>query len=162
LNGRPDDSLRVPTLTEVVELPGVPPPEQPPEPAADTERMHTASVEVVQVATPAPTAHPIVAPSLPTPARATEAATHPAAAPLAAALPSRPLPTDEQLVQSVLTDLQRQIDLMLDYRLREAIAPALTRAADALVREMRADLASTLRDVVARAVAQELARHRQR
>ncbi|MBW8832113.1 MAG: hypothetical protein JF606_22395 [Burkholderiales bacterium] len=44
--------------------------------------------------------------------------------------------------------------------LREASAPALTRLTDALVRETRAELASTLRDVVARAVAQELSRHR--
>jgi hypothetical protein len=153
LSGRPDDALRVPTLTEVVELPVAPPRE--PAPAIGTAIVHAAApslapgaaTEVSQAAAPAP-------------APATEAATAPAAMPVAGL--ERPLPTDEQLVQSVLTDLQRQIDLMLDYRLREAIAPALTRAADALVREMRADLASTLREVVARAVAQELARHRQR
>ena len=66
----------------------------------------------------------------------------------------------DQLTQRVLTDLHRQIDLMLDYRLREVLTPLLTRAADSIVREARVELASTLRDVVARAVAQELARHR--
>ena len=77
---------------------------------------------------------------------------------------SRPAPrkTDEQIIDRVMSDLQRQIDLMLDYRLREILTPILTRAADAVIRDARTELASTLRDVVARAVAQELARHRTR
>jgi hypothetical protein len=70
--------------------------------------------------------------------------------------------SEDQLVQRVLADLQRQIDLMLDYRLREVLTPLLTRTADSLIREARSELASTLRDVVTRAVAQELARHRTR
>ena len=68
--------------------------------------------------------------------------------------------SEEQIVQRVLLDLQRQIDLMLDYRLREALTPMLTRATDALVLEARHELASTLRDIVARSVAQEMSRHR--
>jgi hypothetical protein len=63
-------------------------------------------------------------------------------------------------VQRVLLDLQRQIDLMLEYRVREALIPALTRATDTLVLEARNELASTLRGIVAKSVAQELARHR--
>lgn len=77
-----------------------------------------------------------------------------------------PMPTlrlaDEQMIQGVLVEVQRQVELVLDYRLREALTPLLTRATDAIVREARSELASTLRDVVARAVAQELARHRSR
>jgi hypothetical protein len=69
---------------------------------------------------------------------------------------------EEQLTQRVLIDLQRQMDLMLDYRLREVLTPLLARAADGIVREARGELASTLRDVVERAVALELARHRTR
>lgn len=69
---------------------------------------------------------------------------------------------DEAMIQGVLIEVQRQVELMLDYRLREALTPLLNRAADNLVREARTELASTLRDVVARAVAQELARHRTR
>jgi diketogulonate reductase-like aldo/keto reductase len=69
---------------------------------------------------------------------------------------------EEQLVERVWADLQRQVDLMLEYRVRETLAPILTRATEAVVRESRQQLASTLRDVVARAVAQELARHRGR
>jgi hypothetical protein len=70
--------------------------------------------------------------------------------------------SEDDLVARVLTDVQKQIDLMLESRLREMLAPALARLTDALVRESRAELASTLRDVVARAVAQELSRHRTR
>ena len=70
--------------------------------------------------------------------------------------------TEEQLVARVLSDIQRQVDLMLEYRLREILTPILTRATDAVIRETRSELASTLRDVVARAVTQELSRHRSR
>ena len=70
--------------------------------------------------------------------------------------------TQEQWVQRVLDDVQRQVDLMLEYRLREVLTPMLARLGDSVVREARAELASTLRDVVARAVEQELARHRMR
>jgi hypothetical protein len=69
---------------------------------------------------------------------------------------------EDQIVQRVLADLQRQIDLMLETRMRETLTPLLTRTTDALLRDTRHELASTLRDVVARAVAQELARHRGR
>ena len=69
---------------------------------------------------------------------------------------------EEQMIQGVLVEVQRQVELMLDYRLREVLTPLLNRAADSIVREARTELASTLRDVVARAVAQELARHRTR
>ena len=70
--------------------------------------------------------------------------------------------TDERMIQGVLVEVQRQVELMLDYRLREALTPLLNRAADNIVREARNELASTLHDVVARAVALELARHRTR
>ncbi|MEF7612552.1 hypothetical protein V4F39_01435 [Aquincola sp. MAHUQ-54] len=74
-----------------------------------------------------------------------------------------PATVDEhQLTRRVLADVQRQIDLMLEYRLREALAPAMARLTDALVHEARTELASTLRDVVARAVSQELNRQRGR
>ncbi len=72
-----------------------------------------------------------------------------------------PAPLNEdQIVQRVLVDLQRQIDSMLEYRVREALLPALTRATDALVLEARNELALTLRSIVIKSVAQELARHR--
>lgn len=94
----------------------------------------------------------------------------PREADLAAAAPSTPVQaeppaqtlTEDQLIQRVLAEVQHQVDLMLEYRLREALTPLLARAADNLIREARGELASTLRDVVARAVAHELARHRSR
>ena len=74
-----------------------------------------------------------------------------------------PGPLDEQeLTRRVLGNVQRQIDLLLEQRLREAMAPALARLTDALLRETRSELASALRDIVSRAVAQELSRHRDR
>ncbi len=100
----------------------------------------------------------------------------PAAAPDPAFAPTEPAPLqglpvparapagldEDALVQRVLADLQRQIDLMLEVKLREVLTPALTRATDALMREARTELASTLRDIVSRAVAQEMSRHRGR
>jgi hypothetical protein len=81
--------------------------------------------------------------------------------PLAPLAPARAAAVDEQaLTEQVLQTLQRQIDLMLEYRLREVLAPLLAKAADGLVRDARTELAGTLREVVARAVAQELARQR--
>ena len=69
---------------------------------------------------------------------------------------------EEQLTQRVLSELQRQIDVLLEQRLREALASVLARLTDSLVRDLRGELASTLRELVARAVAQELSRHRKR
>ena len=85
-----------------------------------------------------------------------------AAAPAVPAPVPAPSMTDEQLIEQVLADVQHQVDLMLEVRLREILTPILTRATDAVVRDARGELASTLRDVVARAVAQELTRHRGR
>jgi hypothetical protein len=67
---------------------------------------------------------------------------------------------EDQIVQRVMLELQRQIDLMLEVRLREALMPVLARATDAIVLETRNELASTLRAVVSTAVTQEIARHR--
>lgn len=60
----------------------------------------------------------------------------------------------------VMAELAQRIDLMFEYRLREALAPTLARAADLLIREAREEVALTLRDVVSRAVAQQIARRR--
>jgi hypothetical protein len=123
----------VPTLTEVVVMPD-PTTLAPLGPAAEAMPFegHDVGARVVAPATP------ITAPPSP---------------------PMGPLGEDE-LVQRVLADLQHQIELMLEYRLREALTPILTRATDSIIRDARAELASTLRDVVARAVAQEMSRHR--
>lgn len=67
---------------------------------------------------------------------------------------------ENELSGRVLEDLQKQLELMLEVRLREVLAPVLSRAADTLIRDARKELTSTLRDAVARSVAQELARRR--
>jgi hypothetical protein len=56
------------------------------------------------------------------------------------------------LAARVLERLQVQIDRMLEVRLREALAPALVRTADALVRDARRELVGALREAVERAV----------
>lgn len=76
--------------------------------------------------------------------------------------PVLPEISEAQLAQRVLADVQRQIDGMLDFRLKEAIGPILARHSEALVRELREELTRTMRDVVARSVAQEMAKLRQR
>ena len=94
-----------------------------------------------------------------------ESAAEPAPAPELAALPAEPgLPavSDAQVAQRVLGVVQRQIDGMIDFRLREAMAPILARHTEALVRDLREELGKTMGDVVARAVAQEMSKLRQR
>jgi hypothetical protein len=76
--------------------------------------------------------------------------------------PQPPAVDEAELVSSILVDLQRQLDLMLEVRLREVLAPVLSRAADALIRDARKELTATLREAVGRSVAQELHRRRDR
>ena len=73
-----------------------------------------------------------------------------------------PVIDEAALTARILASLQQKIDLMLEYRLREALAPSLARATDLVIREARDELAATLRDIVERAVAQESARRRLR
>jgi hypothetical protein len=84
----------------------------------------------------------------------------------AAVLPLRAPSTvtidEELLIQHVLVDVQRQVDRMFEFRVRETIGPAFARLLEGFIQETRHDLELTLRDVVRRAVAQELARHRPR
>ncbi len=70
---------------------------------------------------------------------------------------------DAQAVAArVLVEVERRIDATLESRLRERLAPVLARASDALMREMRAELETAMRDVVAESVEQALARERER
>jgi len=81
----------------------------------------------------------------------------------AAPAPAEPEAFDEaRLVADVMVDLQHRIDLMFEFRLREALGPLLARVVDTVIRDAREELAHTLRDVVARAVSQEVARRRVR
>ena len=86
----------------------------------------------------------------------------PPAAPAVAVRPPAPAPIpvidEAALTQRVLADLDKQLDLMFEHRLRETLAPVLARMTDGLVREMRNQLALSLREMVSRAVALELDR----
>jgi hypothetical protein len=75
---------------------------------------------------------------------------------------AKPTPSEVLLTQRVLADLQRQVELMLEVRLREALAPILARASDALVRDARKELTAAMRDIVARSIARELGRREDR
>lgn len=154
--------MHVPVLTEVVELDEVVPrglPDnalvQPPEAGQVSPTLGPVNAAVGDAPTsPAP----VVAPPLPAPA--------PAPMPSPVITP-RPAPTglsfdEAQMTQRVLVEVQRQIDGMLEYRLRETLAPILARTSEALVRELRQELSKTMRDVVSRAVAQEVVRQRSR
>ena len=55
----------------------------------------------------------------------------------------RPVPFDEA---DIAEAVMRRVDLQLEARLREALAPALARAADTLIRQAREDLAATVRE----------------
>lgn len=138
----------VPTLTEVIEL-------------IEPEAMRPAPA----VAAPVPTFVPV---PMPAPASVAAPAVAPPSAPASVplpvinTLPSASMLDEAQIAQRVLADVQRQIDGMLEYRLREALAPILLRSTEALVRELRQELAKTMKDVVARSVTQEIARQRPR
>lgn len=102
----------------------------------------------------------VPAPELPLPVQAAAYTEPVPAAPAVQEAGLQAYEADDQLTQRVLHEVQRHIDLMLEYRLRQALGPILARAADGIVKDARQDLAATLRDVVARAVSQELARQR--
>lgn len=80
-------------------------------------------------------------------------------APLVAQARVEPVSEDE-VVRRVVTGLEEQLDLMFDHRIQEAVAPALARAADSLIADLRDQMVSVLHDMVSRAVAIEMARQR--
>ncbi|XVJ69273.1 MAG: hypothetical protein HEQ39_06190 [Rhizobacter sp.] len=81
----------------------------------------------------------------------------PTAQPSTTASLPQPLNTD-LLTQQVMTDIQQQIDAMLEVRLKEALAPIVTRLTDALARDARSELAKVMKEVVSRCVAEEVRR----
>lgn len=71
-------------------------------------------------------------------------------------------PSEEELVRRVVGNLQLQLDAIFEGQMQDLMAPALARAADGLIRELRGELGVGLRSLVERAVAQELARLQRR
>ena len=93
-----------------------------------------------------PTAAPGIAPKTPP-------------VPLLPTVAAAPHPVDaDRLTQLVMADIQRQIDAMLEVRLKEALAPIISRMTDALARDARSEMAKVMKEVVARAVADEMRR----
>lgn len=76
--------------------------------------------------------------------------------------PAPPLIDEKRLVEDIMVALQQRVDLSFEYRVREAVAPVLERVAQTIVAQTRLALSATLRDVVARAVAQEVAKRQRR
>lgn len=153
----------VPTLTEVIEIPEVlPPASEPVVPMAEPAAFVAEPIAAVIAAVPA-VAAPIPAAVL-APAPVVPLAPETPVTPVPPTLPARTASgVDEAaMAQRVLSEVQRQIDGMLEYRLREALTPILARTSESLVRELRQELSKTMRDVVSRAVAQEVARQRSR
>ena len=134
---------QVPTLTEVIDLDA--PLAVPQVPAAPASAAAPSPAPAPAVRTP-----PISLDSLPVLAEAVS--------PVAL----QPEVSEAQLAHRVLADVQKQVDGMLEFRLREALAPVLARHTEAIVRDLRDELSRTLKDVVARSVTQELAKLRQR
>ena len=149
-------SHRLPVLTEVV-----PSARSAPPPVAEVVEPPPPRAPVAPA--PAPMASPAFAATAPSALSPLPPPPAPRAAPpAAAAAPVAPALSEEAVVQRVLTDVQRQLDLVFEYKLRELLTPALARIADSLIRDTRNELATTLREVVTRAVAQELHRNRGR
>jgi hypothetical protein len=137
---------RVPVLTEVVVLPKA-------QPVAEVDEFPPLAPD------------PAYAATAPSPLGAPEAAGPPVKPPPPPpAVPVTPPPAidEARIAQRVLADLDKQLDLMFEHRLREALSPVLARMTDSLVREMRNQLAANMREMVARAVSLELDRQQKR
>lgn len=138
----------VPTLTEIIDVGAQPPALQPVR--APVPPVSLDALPVLGEVVPQPSEQQSLPLSQPLP---------PTASPQHGAPPTV---SEAQLAHRVLSDVQRQIDGMLEYRLKEAMAPLLARHTEAIARDLRDELNRTLKDVVARSVAQELAKLRQR
>ena len=165
-SGPPDS---VPTLTEVIEwpqaglsAPGGPPVDEPPgRPAPEPVRDPTDPLPEQDPPVDVPPARePPAVPDgepLPPPIRAAAELAVGAVAPSSHA--KNPI-GERQLKESILVDLQKQIDAVIEYRMREALTPILTRATDSIVRDARAELSRSLRTWIDESVARELRRQR--
>jgi hypothetical protein len=129
MDDRPMSADRLPTLTEVVEI--------------GREGGHPVDVHGV---------------SADEPERMADGAAAGPAAGAERALAEPPAIDEERLVHRVLGELAPRIELLLESRLREALAPALARAADGLIRDARDELGAALRALVEQTVARALGR----
>jgi citrate lyase gamma subunit len=90
---------------------------------------------------------------LPTLTEVVDWAARPVASAPRALATAEPLPAAApDLSADVLFELESRIQAQFESRLREALAPALARVADGLIREARGELSAALRDLVEDAV----------
>ena len=162
----PPSADRVPTLTEVVDLGGAPEPEagQQLGSEATAEQVFveaqdqrefvppeliegTPSVDWNGIDAPSTEAPPAPLPEAGPPVHSADAA--PAAAPAV---------DPAALVALALAELQPRLDMLLESRLREALAPALARAAEGLIRDARGELGTALNELLQDAVRRALQR----
>jgi hypothetical protein len=140
----------------------IPRPEKPRAPPVAAVSVRAAPAPGAASAAPAPAGNAPAPPTIPPAAATLPPATPPATAAAAPARAGASPAGDVQLTQRVLADLQRQVELMLEVRLREALAPILARASDALVRDAKKELTAAMRDIVSRSIARELGRREDR
>ncbi|MEA5097997.1 MAG: hypothetical protein VB032_05620 [Burkholderiaceae bacterium] len=107
--------------------------------------------------------------SIPVLTQVLEQSSAPAAAVTAASAPC-PIPTlgaiagdewaqvEREISERVLHQIQERVDLVLDHRIKDGVAVALQKVTEEITTEIRRGLQITLRDVIARAVAQEISR----
>jgi hypothetical protein len=158
-NWTPMTTVVVPTLHEVA----MPPAAKAVRPAFDLPVLESVVPELDLAVTPVASSHAIdVVPAAVVVPVAAPAPMHEPAPPVPPQAQALPDLTEAQLAQRVLSVVQKQIDSMIDFRLKEAMAPILARHSEALVRDLREELSRTMADVVARSVAQEMAKLRQR
>lgn len=65
---------------------------------------------------------------------------------------------EHQISERVLRQLQTRIDFVLEHRVRDSLAETLQLAVEGMAAEIKRGLQQTLEDVIARAVAEEIAR----
>lgn len=75
-------------------------------------------------------------------------------------LMAKALMQETRIVSKVIERLQPRIDVLFEHRLREALAPTVSRIYAALADEARKELAHKVREAVEQAVNEELGRHR--
>lgn len=168
----PPSADRLPTLTEVVDLAEAPPTA----PGSETAESSDAFDSAQPVVAPEPWAAAEAAVSVDAhaspaadsgaaPIDAGDAAPTvellPADVPLPPAASTEPAPPaiDPQAVVALaLAELQPRLDMLLESRLRAALAPALARAAEGLIDEARGSLGTVLHELVQDAVQRALQR----
>jgi hypothetical protein len=139
---------RLPTLTEVLELGPAPDPAAEvrarlPEPEPASEPDPSPAFDLAWPPAPLESAEPLMPDVGEPPGVSTSG-------------PAAPTMDAPSLVSQVLAEVQPLLGELLEDRLRQALAPARASAANGLIRDVRQELAATLRELVEEAVARAI------